>query len=77
MSTFFQKQYKEDSIWEKPAWAKAGGQGILKSTGKAEAMKSNGDLAAPITNIRDHLETKQRIKEQQRLVEREQFSVLS
>ena len=34
--------------WEKPAWATAGGI-KLKSTGKAEKMKTAGNLAAPIT----------------------------
>ena len=33
--------------WEKPAWAKGGLK--LKSTGKANAMKKDGNLAAPIT----------------------------
>jgi hypothetical protein len=37
----------DDGVWEKPAWAKGGVQ--LKSTGKAEAMKKDGNLAAPIT----------------------------
>ena len=33
--------------WEKPAWATGGIK--LKSTGKAEKMKTAGNLAAPIT----------------------------
>ena len=37
----------DDGLWEKPAWAKGGVK--LKSTGKAEAMKKDGNLAAPIT----------------------------
>ena len=38
---------EDDGLWEKPAWAKGGVK--LKSTGKAEAMKKDGNLAAPIT----------------------------
>ena len=37
----------EYSLWEKPAWAKGGVK--LRSTGKADAMKQSGNLAAPIT----------------------------
>jgi hypothetical protein len=37
----------DDGVWEKPAWAKGGVQ--LKSTGKADVMKMDGNLAAPIT----------------------------
>ena len=33
--------------WEKPAWAKGGVK--LKKTGKADQMKGEGNLAAPIT----------------------------
>ena len=38
----------EDGLWEKPAWAKKGGF-QLKKTGFADAMKTEGNLAAPIT----------------------------
>jgi hypothetical protein len=38
----------EDCLWEKPAWAKKGGL-KLRSTGYADAMKKEGNLAAPIT----------------------------
>ena len=38
---------EDDGLWEKPAWAKGGVK--LKSTGKADAMKKDGNLAAPIT----------------------------
>jgi hypothetical protein len=38
---------EDDGLWEKPAWAKGGVK--LKSTGKADAMKTDGNLAAPIT----------------------------
>lgn len=38
---------EDDGLWEKPAWAKGGVK--LKSTGKADAMKTEGNLAAPIT----------------------------
>jgi hypothetical protein len=38
---------EEDDLWEKPAWAKGGVK--LRSTGKAKAMKKDGNLAAPIT----------------------------
>jgi hypothetical protein len=38
---------EDDGLWEKPAWAKGGVK--LKSTGKADAMKNDGNLAAPIT----------------------------
>ena len=38
---------EDDGLWEKPAWAKGGVK--LRSTGKAEAMKKDGNLAAPIT----------------------------
>lgn len=38
---------EDDGLWEKPAWAKGGVK--LRSTGKADAMKTSGNLAAPIT----------------------------
>ena len=38
---------EDDGLWEKPAWAKGGLK--LKKTGKADAMKKDGNLAAPIT----------------------------
>jgi len=38
---------QDDGLWEKPAWAKGGVK--LRSTGKADAMKNSGNLAAPIT----------------------------
>ena len=38
---------EDDGLWEKPAWAKGGLQ--LKKTGMADAMKTEGNLAAPIT----------------------------
>ena len=38
---------EDDGLWEKPAWAKGGVK--LRSTGKADAMKKEGNLAAPIT----------------------------
>ena len=38
---------EDDGLWEKPAWAKGGVK--LKSTGKADAMKKDGNLAAPVT----------------------------
>jgi len=50
----------DDGLWEKPAWAKGGIK--LRSTGKADAMKTSGNLAAPITNIRENKEAMQRIK---------------
>mmetsp|Transcript_17171 Transcript_17171/g.27841 ORF Transcript_17171/g.27841 Transcript_17171/m.27841 type:complete len:98 (-) Transcript_17171:138-431(-) len=37
----------DDLLWEKPAWAKGGVK--LRSTGKADQMKKDGNLAAPIT----------------------------
>ena len=37
----------DDDLWEKPAWAKGGVK--LKSTGKADVMKQDGNLAAAIT----------------------------
>jgi hypothetical protein len=37
----------DDGLWEKPAWAKGGVK--LRSTGKADAMKTTGNLAAAIT----------------------------
>lgn len=39
----------DDELWEKPAWAKGGV--ALKKTGKAEQMKGDGNLAAPITFV--------------------------
>ncbi len=39
--------YDDDGLWEKPAWAKGGIK--LRSTGNAEVMKKEGNLAAPIT----------------------------
>lgn len=38
---------EDDGLWEKPAWAKGGVK--LRSTGLADAMKKEGNLAAPIT----------------------------
>lgn len=57
------EEVEDDGLWEKPAWAKGGLK--LKSTGKAEAMKTKGDLAAPITNIRDDKDALNKIKETQ------------
>lgn len=37
----------DDGLWEKPSWAKGGVK--LKKTGKADKMKTDGNLAAPIT----------------------------
>lgn len=37
----------DDSLWEKPSWAKGGVK--LRQTGRGEAMKKDGNLAAPIT----------------------------
>jgi hypothetical protein len=53
--------YEDDNLWEKPAWAKGGVQ--LKSTGKADKMKKDGDLAAPITHIRDDKDAKKKIQQ--------------
>jgi hypothetical protein len=39
--------FDDDGLWEKPAWAKGGHK--LRSTGKADSMKKDGNLAAPIT----------------------------
>ena len=36
-----------DNLWEKPSWAQGGVK--LKKTGRADAMKQSGNLAAPIT----------------------------
>jgi hypothetical protein len=38
---------EDDGLWEKPAWAKGGHS--LKKTGKGDAMKTDGNLAAAIT----------------------------
>ena len=46
MSSYYDND--DDGLWEKPAWAKGGGI-KLKKTGKADAMKKDGNLAAPIT----------------------------
>eukprot|EP00339_Tiarina_fusa_P017597 CAMPEP_0117033630 /NCGR_PEP_ID=MMETSP0472-20121206/24012_1 /TAXON_ID=693140 ORGANISM="Tiarina fusus, Strain LIS" /NCGR_SAMPLE_ID=MMETSP0472 /ASSEMBLY_ACC=CAM_ASM_000603 /LENGTH=66 /DNA_ID=CAMNT_0004742595 /DNA_START=92 /DNA_END=292 /DNA_ORIENTATION=- len=53
--------YDDDDLWDKPAWAKGGVK--LKSTGKADAMKKDGNLAAPITHIRDDKNAKKKIQE--------------
>jgi len=37
-----------DLSWQKPDWTK---NTKLRSTGKAEAMKTKGDLASPITSL--------------------------
>mmetsp|Transcript_29892 Transcript_29892/g.62469 ORF Transcript_29892/g.62469 Transcript_29892/m.62469 type:complete len:130 (-) Transcript_29892:2617-3006(-) len=37
----------EDELWEKPSWAQGGLK--LKKTGRGDAMKTSGNLAAPIT----------------------------
>lgn len=44
----------KDYAWEKPSWAKNGPK--LRATGKADKMKA-GNLAAPVTNIRDYVAT--------------------
>eukprot|EP00529_Nitzschia_sp_RCC80_P037620 CAMPEP_0113503094 /NCGR_PEP_ID=MMETSP0014_2-20120614/33947_1 /TAXON_ID=2857 /ORGANISM="Nitzschia sp." /LENGTH=71 /DNA_ID=CAMNT_0000398011 /DNA_START=44 /DNA_END=259 /DNA_ORIENTATION=- /assembly_acc=CAM_ASM_000159 len=54
----------DDGLWEKPAWAKSGGL-KLKSTGKADMMKKDGNLASPITKIRDDRNAVQKIKDVQ------------
>jgi hypothetical protein len=54
---------EDDGLWEKPAWAKGGHK--LKFTGKAELMKTKGDIAAPITNIREDKDAMKKIKETQ------------
>jgi hypothetical protein len=56
-------EFEDDGLWEKPAWAKGGHK--LKSTGKAEAMKTKGDLAAPITKIREDKDAMRKIKKTQ------------
>ena len=43
----FQNNVEDDGLWEKPAWAKGGVK--LRPTGKADLMKRDGNLAAPIT----------------------------
>jgi hypothetical protein len=53
--------YDDDDLWEKPAWAKGGLK--LKSTGKADAMKKDGNLAAPITHIREDKAAKKKIQD--------------
>jgi hypothetical protein len=42
-----EEEQEDDGLWEKPAWAKGGVK--LKKTGMADAMKKEGNLAAPIT----------------------------
>eukprot|EP00522_Entomoneis_paludosa_P015431 CAMPEP_0172444066 /NCGR_PEP_ID=MMETSP1065-20121228/4195_1 /TAXON_ID=265537 /ORGANISM="Amphiprora paludosa, Strain CCMP125" /LENGTH=124 /DNA_ID=CAMNT_0013194485 /DNA_START=47 /DNA_END=421 /DNA_ORIENTATION=+ len=37
-----------DITWEKPAWAKGA---TLKKTGRGDAVKQGGNLAAPITDL--------------------------
>lgn len=39
--------YDDDGLWERPTWARGGVK--LRSTGKADSMKKEGNLAAPIT----------------------------
>lgn len=41
--------------WEKPSWATGGVS--LKSTGRADKMKGDGNLAAPITSLPHQKET--------------------
>jgi hypothetical protein len=38
---------EDDGLWEKPSWAKGGAK--LKKTGRGDAMKHTGNLAAAIT----------------------------
>jgi hypothetical protein len=57
----YEDDYEDDDLWEKPAWAKGGL--ALKKTGKADNMKKDGNLAAPITNIREDKETLKKLKE--------------
>ena len=47
ITTDIRDSSEDDGVWEKPAWAKGGIK--LKSTGMAEAMMKDGNLAAPIT----------------------------
>ena len=39
----------KDLSWQKPAWATGGTK--LRSTGKADVLKTGGNLAAPITDL--------------------------
>lgn len=59
--TDYNDDVDDDGLWEKPAWAKGGHK--LKSTGKADVMKKDGNLAAPITNIRESKEAVKKIKD--------------
>lgn len=43
----------EADLWERPSWAAGGGQSMLKATVSGEKLKTSGNLALPITNIRD------------------------
>ena len=61
--TMADNEVEDDGLWEKPAWAKPGHK--LKATGKATQMKTKGDLAAPITNIRDDKDAMKKIKQTQ------------
>lgn len=54
-------KYANDGLWDKPGWAK--GQANLKSTGQGEKLK-DGNLAAPITKIREDKDTMKKISGQ-------------
>lgn len=48
------------SLWEKPTWAQKGNAlNNLKKTERGEKMKNgDGNLAAPVTHIRDYMQNK-------------------
>jgi hypothetical protein len=65
INNYHQDYYDDDDgLWEKPSWAKRGGL-KLRSTGKADLMKKDGNLAAPITKIRDDKNAIGKIKQTQ------------
>ena len=46
-------------LWQKPGWAQKGNAlNNLKKTENREKIAEGGNLAAPITNIREHMEKK-------------------
>jgi hypothetical protein len=55
----------EKDLWERPAWATGGGgKSMLKATKTGEKLRNLGNLALPITNIREAYKEKIRSDEE-------------
>jgi hypothetical protein len=62
-----QMEKAETDLWERPAWATGGGgKSMLKATKTGEKLRNSGDLALPITNIREAYKEKIRSDEERK-----------